>query len=154
MADMLALLSNAASSLAAHRAASATASNNLQNANTPGYARQRAELVPTLPADFLGRGFLGRGVELSTISQARDRFIEQQIPTAIGSQARSSTESEALSAVSALDPEAASGLGAALGAFYSSMRALSQNAGDVNLRQSAVSAGHRLALAFNRTARA
>jgi flagellar hook-associated protein 1 FlgK len=154
MADILALLSNAASSLAAHRAATATASNNLQNANTPGYARQRAELTATLPADFMGRGFLGRGVELSTISQARDRFIEQQIPGAMGSQARSSAEADALSAVSSLDPEAANGLGAALGKFYSALRALSQNAGDVNLRQTAVSASNQLALAFNRTAKA
>jgi flagellar hook-associated protein 1 len=154
MADLLALLSTASSSLAAHRAASNTASNNLQNANTPGYSRQRAELSATLPADFLGRGFLGRGVELTTISQARDRFIEAQIPTAIGAQARSSTEAESLSAVSALDPEASNGLGAALGDFYSALRALSQNAGDVNLRQQAVGAAHRLALAFNRTAKA
>jgi flagellar hook-associated protein 1 FlgK len=154
MADMLSILSNAAASLAAHRAASAVASNNLQNATTPGYARQRAELQPIIPAEFTGRGFIGRGVELQTVTQARDRFLEYQLPFAMGASARSSAESEALTAVNALDPEAANGLGAALDGFYSSLRALSQNAGDVNLRQNVVGAGHRLALAFNRTAKA
>ena len=51
MSDLLAILTNGSASLAAHRAASATASHNLQNANTPGFARQRAELAATLPAE-------------------------------------------------------------------------------------------------------
>lgn len=151
--DLLAVLSQAGSSLAAHRAASATASNNLQNANTPGYARQRAELSPLLPADLIGRGFLGRGVELGAITQARDRFIEQQLPAAIANNGRSSAEANALVALTTLDPQSPSGVPAALSAFYTSMRALAQNPADVTQREATVGATRRLTLAFNRTAK-
>jgi flagellar hook-associated protein 1 len=152
-ADLLSVLSNAGSSLAAHRAASATASNNLQNANTPGYARQRAELSAVLPQDLIGRGFLGRGVELGAITQARDRFIEKQLPTALANGGRSSAEANALMALSTRDPDSTSGVPQALSAFYNSMRALAQNPGDVTQREATVGASRRLAIAFNRTAR-
>jgi flagellar hook-associated protein 1 FlgK len=151
--DLLSVLSQAGSSLAAHRAATATASNNLQNANTPGYARQRAELSPVLPADLEGRGFIGRGVELGGVSQARDRFIEQQLPLALSNQGRSSAEAQALVSINTLDPESPSGVPAALSAFYNSMRALSQNPGDITQREATLAATQRLTLAFNRTAR-
>jgi flagellar hook-associated protein 1 FlgK len=151
--DLLAVLSQAGSSLVAHRAASATASNNLQNANTPGYARQRAELVPVLPADLAGRGFLGRGVELGAVTQARDRFIEQQLPASIANEGRSSAEAGALVSLTTLDPESPSGVPAALSAFYNSMRALAQNPTDVTQREATLAAANRLTLAFNRTAK-
>ena len=154
MADLLAILSRGASSLAAQQNAAATASHNLQNANTPGYARQRAELAATLPAEVLGHSWIGRGVDLATVSQARDRFLESQLPGAQAAKTRASAESDALASVSALDPDAAGGLGAALGAFYSSMRALAQNPGDAGLRQATVGSTRGLALAFNRTGQA
>ncbi|MGC4120548.1 MAG: flagellar hook-associated protein FlgK [Myxococcales bacterium] len=152
MGDLLAILSQGASSLGAHRAASATASHNLQNADTPGYARQRANLEANLPAQYVGNAFLGRGVALGTISQARDRFLEAQMPGALASAAQSSAEAQALSSVNALDPEAAGGLGESLSHFFSSIRALSQNAGDAGLRRAAVDSARSLAQSFARTA--
>jgi flagellar hook-associated protein 1 FlgK len=112
--DLFSVLSQAGSSLAAHRAATATAGNNLQNANTPGYARQRAELVPVLPADFVGKGYLGRGVELGGVTQARDRFIEQQMPSSLANQGRSSPETNPLVSLTTHDPESPSGVPAAV----------------------------------------
>jgi flagellar hook-associated protein 1 FlgK len=151
--DLLSVLSQAGSSLAAHRAATATASNNLQNANTPGYARQRAELTAVLPAELDGRGFIGRGVELGGVTQARDRFVEQQLPAAIANQGRSSAEANALVSLNTLDPESPSGVPAAMSAFYNSMRALAQNPSDITQREATLAATNRLTLAFNRTAK-
>jgi flagellar hook-associated protein 1 FlgK len=151
--DLIAVLSQAGSSLTAHRAATATASHNLQNANTPGYARQRAELNAVLPADLVGVGFLGRGVELGAVTQSRDRFIEAQLPVSLANQGRTSAEASALVALNTLDPESPSGVPAALSAFYNSMRALAQNPGDVTQREATLGATQRLTLAFNRTAR-
>ncbi len=150
MADLLALLSQAASSLATHRADAATASHNLANANTPGYARQRAELEAVSPADRVGGAAIGRGVTLTTVSQARDRFIEAQMPAALGQASRSSVLSSSLQSVTVFNPETGAGLSAALGGFYGAMRQLSQNPGDLGLRQAAVASGQGLALAFNR----
>jgi flagellar hook-associated protein 1 FlgK len=152
MADLLSILNNSARGLAAHQGATATASHNLQNVNTPGFSRQRAELEATLPAETLGgRGQIGRGVNLLTISQARDQFLERQMPGALSSQARSSTQSSALQTVSALDPDAPGGLASILGDFYSAMRQAAQNPGEPGLRAALVAAGRTLGFTFNRT---
>jgi len=152
MADLIALLSNAGAGLAAHRAATQTASHNIENVNTPGYSRQRAELV-SQGAEFLGPGsYLGLGVTLQTITQARDRFIEAQMPGAFANDGRSSAEANALSSVHALDPEMAGGLKNALGDFYAAARAMSQNPGDVALRHSFYAATRALSQSFNSTA--
>ena len=148
MSDLLAILSQGAASLAAQNAALATASHNLQNANTPGYARQRAVVATTIPADRSGTAFIGRGAVLQGVTQSRDRFLEAQIPSLLGSAARSSAQSTALSSISALDPEAAGGVGDALDRFWSAMRAAAQNPGDTGLRQSVVAAARTLGLAF------
>jgi flagellar hook-associated protein 1 FlgK len=152
MSDLLAILTDGGASLSAHRAAAATASHNLQNANTPGFARQRADLAAALPARDLGTGQVGRGVVLTGISQARDRFLERQMPAAITSQAQSTAEADVLESLNALDPVSGAGISSALGGFYSALRALSQNPGDIGLRVAATAAGRTLAMAFNRTA--
>lgn len=151
MSDLLAILSQGAASLSAQRAALATASHNLQNANTPGYARQRAVLATTLPADRTGTAFIGRGAVLQSVTQSRDRFLEAQLPALLGSAARSTAQGAALSSVSALDPEAAGGVGEALSGFWSAMRAASQSPADPGLRAAAVAATRTLGLAFQST---
>jgi flagellar hook-associated protein 1 FlgK len=150
--DLIAILSNAASSMAAQRALSATAAHNIQNANTAGYSRQRAELAATLPADSLGGVFIGRGAYLASVTQVRDRFLEAQVPRALGEAARSSAEAEALASVHVLDPERAGSLAAALGGFYGTLRALSQNPGEQGLRSAVLGAARSLASSFERTA--
>lgn len=152
MADLISILSSGAASLAAQQAAAATASHNIQNANTAGYARQRAEISAVLPAERVSGGFIGRGAELQTVTQARDRFLEAQIPAQLGLSARSSATASALDAVSALDPQTGGGLSSAISDFYSALRALSQNPGDASLRAAAAGSARSLALAFNRTA--
>jgi flagellar hook-associated protein 1 FlgK len=151
MADLLAILNNSARGLAAHQAATATASHNLQNVNTPGFSRQRAELEATLPAETVGRGQIGRGVSLTTVTQARDQFLERQMPGALSSQARSSAQSSSLQTVSALDPDAPGSLASSLGDFYSAMRQAAQHPGAPGLRAALVAAGRTLGFTFNRT---
>ncbi len=150
MADLFSILSQASGSLSAHRNSAATASHNLSNANTPGFARQRAELQAMLPAEMINGGFIGRGAGLLTVSQARDRFIEAQIPGSMGQAAFSSAHSAALQGVSALDPDGGAGLTKAIGDFYGSLRALSQNPSDPGLRQVALSTARSMSQAFNR----
>lgn len=151
MSDLLSVLSLAGRSLTTYRNAVNVANHNIQNALTPGYARQRAELHTVQPADFTGSAYIGRGVDLGGVFQIRDRFVEAQMPRAIASQARSSAESAALRAVNVLNPDTESGLSLSLAKFYSSLRELSGNAGDPILRQGVVDAARNLATSFNRT---
>ncbi len=149
-ADLFALLQQSGTSLATHRAASSVASHNLQNVNTPGFARQRAELAATQPAENAGLGMIGRGVYLLGVSQARDRFVEFQMSGALASEGRSSAKADALTAVTAFDSDTPGNVGDAISAFYASLRDLSTKPGDTTLRQTAVNSARSLAQAFNR----
>lgn len=152
MADLFALLNWSSSSLQAHQASSATASHNLSNSNTPGFARQRANLEATLPADYLGGAFIGRGALLQGVSQARDVFVERQLPGAFASSSYSDARANGLTGLTALDPDGGAGLTNALDAFYGSLRQLSQTPGDLGARQAVLAQGRTVSLAFNRAA--
>jgi flagellar hook-associated protein 1 len=58
--------------------------NNISNANTPGYSRQRANLQTTTPFPAPGMqrpfvpGQMGTGVEVGTVERVRDTFIDLQ----------------------------------------------------------------------------
>jgi flagellar hook-associated protein 1 FlgK len=151
MADLFRVLSAGAASLAAQTAAAATVANNLENVDTPGYARQRATLSAVLPAEVVGNAYIGSGVALGQVTQVRDRFLEAQLPVAFGNAAGSAASTNVLGAVSALDPEASGGIGDALSGFYSALTALSQNPSDPSLRQAAVSSARSLTLSFQQT---
>ena len=151
MADLFALLVQSGNSLAAHSAAVATAGNNVANVNTPGYSRQIANLAANASLGALGSLAVGTGVSLQSITQARDQFLERQMPSALAAQAGSQTESDALASVTALNPDLDGGVGSALSNFYTSLRTLTQNPGDTALRQSFIGSSQALATAFNRT---
>lgn len=151
MPDLFRVLTTGATSLAAQTAAAATAAHNLQNVNTPGYARQRVNVETTIPAEAYGSQYIGRGAVLGQVTQSRDRFLEAQLPAAFGNAAGSAATAGALSAVEVLDPQASGGVSDALAGFYSSLTQLSQNPSDPGLRQAAVGAARTLALAFNQT---
>jgi len=149
MADLFSLLGNASRSLSAHRAASQTASNNLQNVNTLGYSRQRAELSAVLPSERVGGAMLGQGAMLTGVTQARDRFLEAQVPASLGNAARYRAQADAVSSLAALNLEQPGGPAQSLNAFFGAMRVLSQNPSDLGLRQAAVNAAQGVGIAFN-----
>jgi len=149
MADLFSLLGNASTSLAAQRGLSQTASNNLQNVNTPGYSRQRAELAAVLPGERVGGAFLGQGAVLAGVTQARDRFLESQVPANLASAARYRAQADAVSSLAAFNLEQPGGPAAALNSYFGAMRVLSQNPSDVGLRQAAVNSAQAVGIAFN-----
>jgi flagellar hook-associated protein 1 FlgK len=151
--DLISLLNNTSNGLTALQAKAATVGNNIANASTPGYARQNANLVESSPSVLAGsRGYIGGGVHLGSITQTRDQFVESQLPVAFSHSSGSTARSGALDSISTFNNGAEGDLTDALGAFYSNMTALAQNAGDPSLRQSAVQAGAWLVSTFNRTA--
>jgi len=152
MADLFSLLVQSGNSLGAHSAALNAAGNNIANANTPGYSRQIATFVANPGVSSLGAGSVGTGVSLESITQARDQFVERQVPTTLAAQSRSQAESGALSALTALNPDLQGGLPSALGDFYASLQTWSQNPGDSGLRQAVLGSSRALATSFNQTA--
>lgn len=152
MADLFALLVQSGNSLSAHTAAMTVAGNNVANANTPGYTRQIAVLSANGAPTSLGMDSVGTGVTLQGITQARDRFIERQMPNALGAQSYSQANSDALNGLSALDPNLQGGLSSSMSAFYASLQTLSQNPGDAALRQGVIGSAQALATSFKQTA--
>jgi len=151
MSNLLALLSQASSSLGAASAWSATAGHNLQNLGTVGYARQRVTLVAS-DAQRLAWGWLGAGVAVQGIGQIRDRFLEAQLPASLAAEASARAEAEALRAVRVFDTDLAGGLSDALSTFYGKLRSLSTRPDDPVLRAEALRAAEGLARSFQRTA--
>ncbi len=150
---LVSTISNAANGLGVIQVQTATASHNIANANTEGYSRQYAVQTESVPSQLAGtRGYIGGGIVLKGVYQIRDQYVEQQLPLAFSNSAASTAQSDALAAVSALDPDATGSLTTAMGDFYSAMRTLAQNASDSGLRQAAVDSARVLAATFNRTA--
>src|SRR3990167_7200121 len=54
-----------------------TTSNNIANANTPGYSRQSAQLA-TAGSAYNGSGHMGRGVTVATSGRASNKVLTVQ----------------------------------------------------------------------------
>lgn len=72
------MLGSATSALLAFKRALDTTGNNIANVNTPGYVRQRVELSER-PAQNLGSGFIGSGVQVDGITRLQERFVFDQV---------------------------------------------------------------------------
>ena len=81
MAD---LLNVALTALRAQQRALTTTANNIANASTPGYSRQRVELIER-PTERLGTEFLGTGVDVALTRRVTDNLLLDQVRTAAGS---------------------------------------------------------------------
>ncbi len=64
--------------LQAMQLAMETTGHNIANANTPGYSRQRVELVESLP-DITPWGNRGTGVEVARIARVREEYLNVQL---------------------------------------------------------------------------
>lgn len=149
---LVSTIANAANGLGVIQVQTATASHNIANANTDGYSRQIAVQTESVPSALAGtRGFIGGGILLQGVYQIRDHYVEQQLPAAFSNSAASTAQSDALAAVSALNPDDTGNLTTAMGDFYSALRGLAQNASDSGLRQAAADSARVLAATFNRT---
>ena len=69
--------------LTAARIGMDTASNNISNANTKGYTRQRVEFAPHLPTSLIV-GEIGNGVKVVDIARTRDAFLDERVCAWVG----------------------------------------------------------------------
>jgi flagellar hook-associated protein 1 FlgK len=139
-ANILGSLHMARRTMAAHQVAVDTAGHNLANAMTPGYTRQRAELVPA--------GGSG-GVDVDRIERVRDRFLDFSLLTeqqTLGKQRAQDSLLQRLEGV--FNDPAGEGIGAAMDMLFQEFEALSVNPTERAARQTVVTSGDRLAQNF------
>jgi flagellar hook-associated protein 1 FlgK len=118
-------LSIAASGLDAQQTAMDTISENLTNANTPGYISESAELTAELGGDLFG---VGDGVRVVGVSQNGDQLLTTNAQQSQGILAQSTALQQILQGAQAAFPEpSSSGISADLSSFWQSWDAISQD---------------------------
>ena len=98
-------LSIAASGLNADTAELDTASNNLSNINTPGYAQEVVNLSPEAAAGPLQAG---RGVTVASVSELTDAVYESANVAAEGVQGAANQTNQVMTSIEAVFPEPSS----------------------------------------------
>ena len=99
--------------LQANLVALQTAGNNIANVNTPGYSRQRV-VLETVPGQFTGGGYIGKGVAVQTIQRNFDAFLNRQATLATATQSADVTRSDYLAQLSNIFQGGETGLGASV----------------------------------------
>ncbi len=135
------------SGMAANRQAMNTASNNIANANTPGYSRQRAVFTPT-EQTFINGVRIGRGVQVKEALRIHDVFVEKQLIEEGKSFGSAKARSEVLKRVEgslATDSNRVTDL---MNNFFNDVRELSVNPEQVALRSSVLMSAKNAAGGF------
>jgi flagellar hook-associated protein 1 len=102
-------------------------SHNIANASTPGYSRQRLDLVAAFPIKQ-PYGLLGTGVTVQHIARLRERFIDQQIRVNNDPFGRATAEHTILSQVEAVFNEPTdSGLSSVITQFFNAFQDLASH---------------------------
>ncbi|MEO1580408.1 MAG: flagellar hook-associated protein FlgK [Pseudomonadota bacterium] len=120
------IISTGTDALIAFQRSLDTVAQNIANANTPGYSRQNVTLQARTP-QFVGFGFLGRGVEVGSITRSYSEFLTQQVQTAGSSASRFSTLASFAARVDDLLADPAGGLSPALSSFYAAVQDFSSD---------------------------
>ena len=143
--SLTSLLSIARSALLTQQKAMAVTSNNIANAQTPGYSRQRLDLVPADP-QIGANGTLGRGVTDLGVSRARDLFSDATYRRQSGLLGASTTLHDMLSQIEgAVNEPSDTGVSAALDGMLNSFADLANNPASSAGRQLVQQAAGRFA---------
>ncbi len=140
MAD---LLSTSVSGLLAFQRALDTTSHNITNANTPGYSRQVAEFMTRNPQQA-GNGWVGNGVDVTTIQRQYDDFLAGQSRTASSSYNQFATYATQAARVSNLLGNTTTGLTASLQNFINAFQAVADTPTSTPARQTLLSQAETL----------
>jgi flagellar hook-associated protein 1 FlgK len=151
MSGLNASLSVALSALSVSQQEMETTSNNVANANTPGYSREVPVTAAGDPVE-IGSLSVGTGVVLEKIQSLRDSMLQIQINQATQQNSSLNASLTQLQQIQTQFASASSGLGADISNFFTSIQQLSPNPSDLTLRQGVLSAASTMATDFNTAA--
>ena len=151
MSGLFGSLSIALTSLSVSQQEMETTSNNVANANTPGYTREVAVTAAGDPVEIGSLG-IGTGVVLQKIESLRDPMLQIQINQATQQNSSLNTSLSQLQQIQTQFASSSSGIGADISNFFNSLQQLSPDPSNLTLRQSVLSAADTLATDFNTAA--
>lgn len=128
------LLTTSVSGMLSYQRALNVTAHNIANVNTPGYSRQVAEFV-TRPGQATGAGFIGSGVQITTIKRIYDELLGRQLQTSITSQARLATLGSFASRIDGLLASPETGLSPSMQSFFDSLQDLANDPASLPARQ-------------------
>ena len=141
------LMSLGVRALQANYAALQTVGHNIANANVAGYSRQTTEFG-TAGAQFTGGGFLGRGVNVQTVSRAYDAQLTREAQSARSLAGMDGVRRGYLERMETLFKPGDSGLGAAVTDLFSALGDMATTPGDLSARSVVLSRAGDLASRF------
>lgn len=160
MATLFGILQTGARGLFAAQVGLNTTGNNIANAKTDGYSRQRVVQTSANPL-ITPYGALGQGVDVATVQRVRDNFIERQIRNSQSDSSFFSKQNEIFNEIAAIlndpltpisesaDANTAGGLNNLLANFYAAWNELQSNPEAAEVRSSVIEAGVTLAETFS-----
>lgn len=119
-------ISNGLSALLAAQRALQTTSNNISNANTEGFVRQRIDFVES-PGVPLGSYTVGAGVSVSGISRVYDQFLTDNLRTATSLEQRATAFSDIATRMNTILGNPDTGVNTAVQRFFNQVEAVGRD---------------------------
>jgi flagellar hook-associated protein 1 FlgK len=128
------ILRTSTSALVAFQRALSVTGNNIANANTDGYSRQRAELSARLPEQS-GYGFIGRGVDVTTVRRIYDEFAATTLRNSGTQLGQLTVYADFASRVDNVTGDTNAGLSSSLQAFFNAWQGVANDPASITNRQ-------------------
>jgi flagellar hook-associated protein 1 FlgK len=148
MSSISSILSSATQSLLAESGALQVTSNNIANANTPGYSRQIPVFQEAAPTND-GNLSIGNGVVLEGYQSVRDELVSSQIQQETQAQSSANAQLSSLQQIQPTFTTSTQDIGTEMSALFTSLSGLSTDPTSSAERQGVLAAGNNLAAAFN-----
>lgn len=120
-----------------------TAGHNIANVNTAGYSRQTIQQSAQYPA-MSGSGFVGMGVQVTTISRSYDQFLNKQVQS---TQAKTSYYDSYLSHIKQIDnlvADSSAGVSPAIEDYFTAVQNVATHPSNQPARQAMLSSAQTL----------
>jgi flagellar hook-associated protein 1 len=150
MSGLFSILQMGGGALRAQQMALNATGQNITNANTPGYSRQRVSLAAAPPNNVDGH-IVGSGVKVASVDRVVDKFLNEQLRVENGNLAYLEKKKQGFDRLEAVFADTEEyGLSGTLSSFWNAWQELSNDPGSRVTRTQLVSAGEDLCNTFNR----
>lgn len=144
----MSIYNTAVTALQSAQIAIATTGHNIANANTPGYRRQEA-IIETNVATRVGNGFVGQGVNVSTVRRVYSEFLERQVTRNESQSAYLDQYLQGMQQMNNVLGDRSAGFSATIQKFSASLNSVASDPASIPARQAVLGAANTVANSIN-----
>jgi len=145
---MSGLLSTSLSGLMAAQRSLETVQHNISNVNTEGYSRQRVQ-QSTMPALHAVYGYVGQGVQVTSITRSYDQFINKQLNSSLSAFGDADRYRQLSTRVDNIMADPSTGMVPPMNRFFNALNDVANDPTSIPSRQVLLSEAETLAQNFN-----